>query len=189
MADESEPPISSQPPRGVIYAESSPPQTGWLPPRPPAEKRRDWLRPFAIGCGVAAVLFLAGPLVFLAIYNLSSTADSSPRAIPAVQAVQVGQGGFGCAVTTTGTSFPEGTPVRVVATFSPNLPTGSSVLIKLHRDGMELTSRREILRIDEPADCIYSEYPDLAAGRYRIEYELESSAMPPLSGEFDITAH
>lgn len=158
------------------------PAEGWLPPGAPTGHRRGWQRPLAIGCVIAAAVFLAGPLIFLAIYNLSSPAG------PSMQAVQFGEGGSQCTIARTAQSFAEGTPVRIVATFSPALPTGSSVSIKLHRDGTELTGSREIVRIDEPSDCIYGEHTDLTAGHYRIVYELESSAMPPLSGEFDISA-
>ena len=181
MANDSEPQHPAESRQSVLSAEASPPHAGWLPPAP-AENRRNWQTPLAIGCVLAAALFLAGPLIFLAIYNLSSAGS------PSVQAVEFGRGGSGCTVTMTGDRFPHGTPVRIVANFSPAIPAGSSVLIKLHRDGTELTSRREILRIDEASDCIYAEQEDLAAGRYRIVYELESSAMSPLSGEFEVTA-
>ena len=181
MANDREPHDPTESPQGVPGAEPSSPRAGWLPPGPAGNRRR-WQTPLAIGCVLAAALLLAGPLIFLAIYNLSSTGS------PSMQAVEFGRGGSGCMVTMAGDSFPHGTRVRIVATFSPALPAGSTVLIKVHRDGTELTSRREILRIDEASDCIYAEHEDLEAGRYRIVYELESSAMPPLSGEFEVTA-
>jgi hypothetical protein len=182
MAEQREQAAPAEPSTSGHSAEPSAPWPGWLPPGAPTGHRRGWLAPLAIGCAFAAAVFLAGPLIFLAIYNLSSPAG------PSMQAIQFGEGGSQCTIATTSQSFAQGTPVRIVATFSPALPSGSSVLITLHRDGTELTGSRETVRIDEPSDCIYGEHTDLTAGHYRIVYELESSAMPPLSGDFDVTA-
>ena len=142
-----------------------------------------------LGCLIgAAVAFLGLPLLAVAILDNVDTGSRTVQSVPSLESVGFGTGGSECTLTGTATSFSAGTPIRIVASFSPALPADSSVTIFWERDGTQLTSRREIVRLDESADCIYSTHESLPAGHYRIKYELESSAMPPLAGEFEVTA-
>jgi hypothetical protein len=161
------------------------PAPGWLPPDPRSNRSSKIL----LGCLIgAAVVFLGLPLLATAILDNAGTNNGTVQSVPSFQSVGFGTGGSECTLTGTAASFPAGTPIRIVASFSPALAAGSSVTISWERDGIQLTSRREIVRFDEPADCIYSQHDALPLGKYRIEYELESSAMPPLAGEFEVTA-
>lgn len=182
MADEREPPGSEQPPTGVLYVEPSRPEPGWLPPPESTPTTGRNLRtPLAIGCLIAVVLFFAGPLLFLAFYDATSSG-------PSVQSVEFGRAGSGCTVTRTDTSFPPGTLIRAVAMFSPELQAGTSVTVSTFRDGVELTDYRHVVPVEEPSDCVFIGLAPDEPGRYRLEFALEESSMSPLSGEFDITA-
>ena len=160
---------------------------GWVVPPDPRSNRRSTI---LLGCLIgAAVAFLGLPLLAVAILDNVNTGSGTVQSVPAIQSVGFGTGGSECRLTGTATSFSAGTPIRIVASFSPALPADSSVTIFWERDGTQLTSRREIVRLDEPADCIYSTHESLPAGHYRIEYQVDSSAMPPLAGEFEVTAN
>jgi hypothetical protein len=156
-----------------------------LPPDPRSNRR--WT--IVLGCLVAAAaVFLVLPLLAVAILDNVDDGGGPVESVPAVQSVGFGTGGSECGLTGTAASFPAGTPIRIVASFSPALPAGSTVTIFWERDGTQLTSRREIVRLDETADCIYSTHESLPAGHYRVEYQVDSSAMAPLAGEFEVTA-
>ncbi len=142
------------------------------------ERRR---RPLLIGCFLIVALLIAGPLVATAIFDQlgSSGADS--------QTIGFGTGGTGCTLTNVALSFPRGVPIRDVLTFSPALPAGGTVTIKVERNGTELVDLREMITVDEPSDCIYGTMPSLEIGHYRMEYEVSPSTVPAISGEFDVT--
>ena len=161
------------------------PASGWVPPDPRSNRRSTILHGSLVG---AAVAILGLPLMALAILDNVGEGGGSGETVPLVQAVGFGTGGSACGLTGTAGSFPVGTPIRIVASFSPALPADSSVTVSWDRDGTQLTSRREIVRLDDPADCIYSTHESLPPGQYRIEYRVDSSAMPPLAGEFEVTA-
>ena len=97
-----------------------------------------------------------------------------------------GTGGSGCTVEKQGETFPTGIPINALVTFSPALPTGSTVSIKLERNGTELVGQRETITATEPAPCILGTYPALEVGHYRVEYEIAGDMMAPISGEFDV---
>ena len=177
MADEGTP-SEPRPP-------ASAPAPAWLPPDPRSARRGTII----LGCLLGgAALLLVLPLVALAILDTADTVGGTVQSVPSVQSLGFGTGGSECTLTGTASRFSEGTPIRIVASFAPALPAGSSVTVFWERDGTQLTSMREIVRLDEPADCIYSSHESLPIGAYRIEYELESSEMPPLAGEFEVTA-
>ena len=182
MADAREPSATDKPDTGVLHAEPSPPVPGWLPPDPGTTKGNDLRRGLVIGCVLAFALFSAGPLIFLAIYN--ATGGSGPS----VQSVAFGRAGSGCEVTRTDTSFPPGTLIRAVAMFSPSLQAGNNVTVTIYRDGAELLDYHQVVPVEEPSDCVFIGLAPLEPGRYRVEFALEESPMPPLSGEFDISA-
>jgi hypothetical protein len=181
VANESDPPTVAEPPERVPDAEPTTAQSGWLPPDP-SGGRRTGRRSLAIGCALVAALFLAGPLIFLAIYNLSSPAS------PGVQTVEFGRGGSGCAVTRTDTSFPPGTLIRAVAMFAPELQAGTRVAVSMYLDGAELDDYRQVVAVEEPSDCVFLGLAPMEPGRYRLEFAVDPSSLPPVSGEFDITA-
>jgi hypothetical protein len=154
----------------------APDTSGWIPPPPRSGRSRILL----LGCAIVAVVLLAGPLIALAIL------DGSGSGGPATQSVGFGTGGSECTLTDTATSFPAGTPIRAVATFSPDVSSGT-ITVRMYRDGAELVGMRETVRIEEPTSCIHATLAPLDVGHYRVEYEVDPSPMPPLSGEFDIT--
>jgi hypothetical protein len=39
----------------------------------------------------------------------------------------------------------------------------------------------------EAAPCVWGTLPELEVGHYRMTYAITPSAMPPVSGEFDVT--
>lgn len=156
------------------------PPTGWIPPGGPAGPRRR--RPLLIGCLAVGALLIAGPLIFTAIHDQAGSSG------PDIQTIGFGTGGSGCTLTNVTSSFPLGVPIRAVVTFSPALPAGGTVTVKVEMNGMELVDLRRTIKIEEPAPCIYGTMPPLEAGRYRVEYEVSPSEMPPISFEFDVTS-
>ena len=183
MADEREPVGSDKPHASVLYAEPSSREPGWVPPEPAAKARRKLLAPLAIGClVVAALVFIGGPLIAVMLLDTSGVGG------PSVQSVAFGRSGSGCAVTRTDTTFPPGTLIRAVAMFSPELQAGNNVTVTTYRDGAELVDYHQVVPVQEPSDCVFIGLAPLEPGRYRVEFALETSPMPPLMGEFDISA-
>ena len=157
--------------------------SSWLPasPAPRNGRRRAWGSPLRIGCLLVVAVFVGGPLIATAILDNVGTGG------PSMQAVGFGTGGSGCKLSGSAETFPAGPPIRVVAMFSPGLEAGTTVRISTHRNGTELVGS-DVVPVEEPSDCVFVGLRDLDPGHYRIEFEVESSSMPPLSGEFDITA-
>jgi hypothetical protein len=135
-----------------------------------------------LGCLIGGVLLLViGPLTIVGILNTAGIGTA------ATYTVGFGTGGTGCELSTSGDTFPAGTEVRIVATFSPNLPAGSTVSVSMERNGTALPSQHVTIRVDEPMNCIHGTIPSLDAGHYRVLYESASIA-GPISAEFDIVA-
>jgi hypothetical protein len=105
-----------------------------------------------------------------------------------IQSVGFGTGGSGCTIEGVGSSFPLGVEIRDVVTFSPALPTGATVQIRVEHNGAELTDMRETLTIEDPAPCIHGAMTPPEVGHYRVVYEISPSTMPPISGEFEVTS-
>ena len=181
VPNEGDPMSVAEPPERVPDAGPSAVKSGWLAPGP-SGGRRSGQRSLAIGCVLVAAVLLAGPLIFLAIYNLSSPAG------PSVQAVEFGRGGSGCAVTRTDTSFPPGTLIRAVAMFAPELQAGTRISVSTYLDGAELDDYHHVVPVEEPSDCVFVGLAPMEPGRYRVEFAVDPSSLPPVSGEFDITA-
>ena len=89
--------------------------------------------------------------------------------------------------TNVASSFPLGVPIRDVVTFSPALPAGGTVTIKIAKNGTELVDRRETINVTEAAACLQGTLSPLEVGHYRVDVEVSASTMPPISGEFDVT--
>jgi hypothetical protein len=153
------------------------PPAGWIPPGGPDGPRRR--RPLLIGCLLVGALLI--PLIATAILDQSGSSG------PDIQAIGFGTGGSGCTLTNVASSFPLGVPIRDVVTFSPALPAGGTVTIKIAMNGSELVDRRETITVEEPAACIQGTLSPLEVGHYRLDYEVSPSTMPPISGEFDVT--
>jgi hypothetical protein len=146
-------------------------------PARPSRSRR-----LASGCAIIVALAVVGSLIATLVLD-----TSGPRATD-IQSVAFGTGGSGCDVTGVASSFPLGVEIRDVVTFSPALPTGVSVQIRVEHNGTELTEMRETLTIVEPAPCIHGAMTPPEVGHYRVVYEINPSSMPPISGEFDVTS-
>jgi hypothetical protein len=160
------------------------PPSGWVPP--PGASRPSRARRLANGCVIIVALAVVGSLI--ATLALDTSGPRAPdNQAPDLQSVAFGTGGSGCDVTGVASSFPLGVEIRDVVTFSPALPTGATVHIRVERNGAELTEMRETLTIDEPAPCIHGAMTPPEPGHYRVVYEISPSSMPPISGEFDVT--
>jgi hypothetical protein len=157
---------------------------GWV--SPPDASRPRGLRRLAAGCTVLVVLAVVGSLVATLVLDMSPRAPEVQA--PDLQSVAFGTGGSGCTITGVASSFPLGVEIRDVVTFSPALPTGASVQIRVEHNGTELTEMREALTIEEPAPCIHGAMTPPESGHYRVVYEISPSSLPPISGEFDVTS-
>ena len=155
------------------------PPAGWIPPGGPDGPRRR--RPLLIGCLLVGALLIAGPLIATAILDQSGSSG------PDIQAIGFGTGGSGCTLTNVASSFPLGVPIRDVVTFSPALPAGGTVTIKLSENGTELVALRDPTKVGAPAACVSGTLSPPGAGHYRVEAEASPSTMRPISGEFDVT--
>ena len=128
-----------------------------------------------------------GSVVLVACLMLAGCSASSGGSGPSVVTVGFGTGGSECSLTGVASRFVVGVPVRAVVTFSPALPTGSTVTITMAKDGSELADARETLTSVEPTPCIHATLADLEVGHYRVQYSIDPSSMPPASGEFEVT--
>lgn len=155
------------------------PPPGWvLPPGGPDRPRRR--RPLLVGCLLIGALLIVGPLIATAILDYSGSGTG-------IRAIGFGSGGSGCTLTGVASTFRLGDPVRNVVTFSPAVPIGDSITIKVEMNGSEILDRRETIEVDEPASCMQGTLSPLEVGHYRIIVEDGASSMPPISGEFDVT--
>jgi hypothetical protein len=169
---------------GTPGEHSAEPASGWISPGPDRPRRRSWLR---TGCWLILVLSLVGSLAATALLDALGTGAPGSGA-PEAMSVAIGTGGSGCTVTNIAETFPLGVQVRHVVTFSPPLPAGATVSIRVERDGVELTDLRQTISFDEPAPCIHGAMTPPETGHYRLVYEINPSSMPPLSGEFEVTS-
>lgn len=135
---------------------------------------------------------LAGSLEFGVVFALGTTAIflaavSGPGGLSSIETVSFGTGGTDCALATTSRTFTPGGPVRAVAEFSPELPTGTIVKVSLSLNGNVLASSRQTLTLDAPAGCISGDVSQtpLAVGHYR--WDVSPDTSPPIGGEFDVT--
>ena len=156
------------------------PPSGWV--TPPGASRPSRARRLANGCAIIVALAVVGRLIATLVLD-----TSGPRT-PDIQSVAFGTGGSGCDITGVAPSFPLGVEIRDVVTFSPALPTGASVQIRVEHNGTELTEMRGTLTIEEPAPCIHGAMTPPEVGHYRVVYEISPSSMPPISGEFEVTS-
>jgi hypothetical protein len=161
-------------------ADPTPPVTsGWIQPGPSARpSRRGPI--LALGCLGVVVLFVGlvvgVPLVAVAILDASAGA-------PAMQSIGFGTGGSGCVLDVTTHTFASGTPVRIVAQFTPELAAGTTVTIKVAKDGGSLEDRG-VVNVDTPSDCIGGAMTPLGPGHYHVELDVSQSSMPAITGDF-----
>jgi hypothetical protein len=144
--------------------------------------RGDWALAGLLEFGVVLVLGTT------AIFSLTlSGAFGAMGGSSSIESVGFGTGGTDCAITGTASTFTPADPVRAVAEFSPELPTGTVVKIWLSLDGTVLESSRASLTLDAPAGCVSGALSDvpLATGHYR--WDISPDTAPPISGEFDVT--
>lgn len=177
--------VSNEPPSGATAPVPELPDTappgqppGWLPPD--AHETRGRGRPILIGILIVGAVLVASSLA--AAFMLSQSPSSGPN----LQSIGFGTGGSECTLLDDASSFPLGVPVRAVVTLSPPMPAGSSVTTKLKRNGAELLDYRDTITFDEPAPCVYGTMTRLESGHYEMTFEISPSAMPPISGEFDV---
>jgi len=158
-------------------ADPTPPVTsGWIQPDPSTRpSRRGPL--LALGCVViVVVLFIGLPLIATAILDSSSGG-------PAMQSIGFGTGGSGCVLDVTKSTFASGTSVRLVAQFTPELAAGSTVTVRVAKDGGPLDDMG-VVNVDTPSDCISGATAQLEPGHYHVELDVRPSVMPAISGDF-----
>ena len=126
-------------------------------------------------------------LVIISGSLIAACTDPSGASGPDLASVAFGTGGSDCELTGAASTFPLGANVHAVATFSPALETGSTVMITVELDGQELVDYRGTVKIKEPAPCIHGTFSQLDPGHYRFQYAIDPSMIPPISGEFDVT--
>ena len=129
----------------------------------------------AFGC-LVVVLLVGLPLVAAAILDSSSGG-------PMMQSIGFGTGGSGCVLDATATSFPRGTSVRLVAQFTPELAAGSTVTVRVAKDGGPLDVLG-VVHVETPSDCISGSTAQLEPGQYHIELEVSPRMMPAITSDF-----
>jgi len=117
----------------------------------------------------------------------SASATTSTEGGPDVTSVGFSTGGSECSLGVAASSFAAGVPIHTVLTMSPPLPAGGTVTVSVEKDGVEVADARQTINMSEPAPCVWGTLPELEAGHYRMTYAITPSAMPPVSGEFDVT--
>ena len=105
---------------------------------------------------------------------------------PDLTSVGFETGGSGCAMTNAASTFPVGAAIHNVLTMTPALPAGGTVKVTVEKDGVEVVEARQTITVTEPAPCIWGTLPELEAGHYRMTFEINPSALPPATGEFDV---
>lgn len=142
--------------------------------------RRDWLQGVLIVFGGATILF-----VIVAQLGLGGGAPSRG---PDVSTLDFGVGGNGCDLERSARAFSSADSIVAAAEFMPPIATGSTITIRLTRDGTMVADYPVVQVADEPWPCVYGlvESPPIAPGRYRWEIEVSGSPMPPLAGEFTV---
>jgi len=168
--------IAEPAPPGAV-SDGGPP--GWIALRGPGDQGRR--TPLLLGCLLLGALLLASPLLAVAILDNAGSSGSD------TQTIGFGSGGSGCTLTNLASSFPLDVPIRDVVTFSPPLPAGATVTIRIEKNGTELVDRRETVTAGEAAACIQGTLSPLEVGHYRVEAEVSPSTMPLINGEFDVT--
>jgi hypothetical protein len=166
-------------------ARGTQPPSGWA--APPGTPRPSRARRLANGCVIVVALAVVGSLIATLALDTSGPRAPDIQA-PDLQSVAFGTGGSGCDITGVASSFPLGVEVIDVVTFSPALPTGATVQIRVEHNGIELTEMHDTLTIEEPAPCVHGAMTPPEVGHYRVVYEISPSSMPPISGEFDVTS-
>jgi hypothetical protein len=141
--------------------------------------RGDWIAAGFLEFGVVLALGVTA-IFFAAVSGVFGDPSS-------IESVGFGTGGTDCTLTTTSRTFAPADPVRAVAEFTPELPTGTIVKISLSLNGNVLESSRQTLTLDAPAGCISGAVSDtpLATGHYR--WDVSPDTGPPIGGEFDVT--
>lgn len=144
--------------------------------------RGDWVLAGMLEFGLVMVMGMSA-IFFLTLGGAFGTIGGSSS----IESVGFGTGGIDCTLTGTASTFAPADPVRAVAEFSPELPTGTTVKIWLSQDGTVLDPSRETLTLDAPAGCVSGRVSDtpLAVGHYR--WDISPDTAPPISGEFDVT--
>jgi hypothetical protein len=136
-----------------------------------------------------AGLFQLGVVILVisvAIYAAVIGGFLGPGDSSSIESVGFGTGGTDCDLTTVGSTFAPADPIRSVAEFSPELPAGTVITMRLSLGGKELDAYRETLTLDTASGCIsgpVSAIP-LAAGHYR--WAVSPDKGPEAIGEFDI---
>lgn len=116
----------------------------------------------------------------------TSSASAADSGGPEFMALGFGTGGTGCNIEGNTRTFKVGVPIRTVLTWSPTLPTGSTITVTVEKDGAELDAPQTIT-VKEPTSCLWGTLPELEVGHYRVTYAFSSSQMPPATGELDVT--
>lgn len=153
-------------------------QVGWTAPAM-EPRRRSMGRLVIVGGVVLAVVLFTGyvGLTFLGAQVQAELAGT----------IEFGTGGGSvCSVDGGATSFAGGTTVHTAAHLTRSVPAGSSITIRVLRDGAEIAT--DSVAFDTTGDCIAQSLQGgaLSSGHYRVEYLAGSELLA--SGEFDAGA-
>lgn len=142
--------------------------------------RGDWLRSFLVA-------IVGGTLLFVLVAQLVRGGTGSGRG-PDLTTLDFGVGGNGCDLERSARVFSPAEAIVAAARFAPPIATGSTITIRLTRDGTMMVDYPVVQVADDPWPCVYGVVasPPIAPGRYRWEIEIAGSPMPPLAGEFTV---
>lgn len=143
--------------------------------------RRDWLHAFLIG-------FVGATILFIVVAQLALGGGAAGRG-PDVATLDFGVGGNGCDLERSARAFSPTESIVAAAEFTPPIATGSTITIRLTRDGTMMADYPVVQVADEPWPCVYGVVasPPIAPGSYRWEIQISGSPMPPLAGEFTVS--
>ena len=100
--------------------------------------------------------------------------------------IAFGTGGSDCTIETMGRTFAPDDPIRVTAEYSPSLPAGTTVTIRLSMDGVQAAGYPVVVTFETDTRCVFGSVSPgpLPVGHYMLEVAPDSA--PAVSGEFDI---
>jgi hypothetical protein len=143
--------------------------------------RADWMR--------ALLLMIIG---FVAVVSgtIALSMTQGARGVgPNLATLDFGVGGEGCDLERSARQFAPGDPVVAAAEFTPPIAAGSTITIRMTRDGTMVAEYPVVQVADKQWPCVYGRVSasPLGSGRYRWEIAVSGSSMPPLAGEFTVS--
>ena len=131
---------------------------------------------------VDPALVLAAPSAARATFTFTCPTDDD------IEAIGFGIGGSDadCSIAKHLDTFTDSDEIRVVASFWPSLPAGTTVTIRLTRAGTIVDGYPVTTHLDVSTKCVHGNVSNgnLAAGHYRLDVEPDTAR--GIGGEFDV---